>query len=199
MLDPMSGEIVPGKMVSSLGRVRGKNGCVSKGYLQRIGYFTTHISGSKSRHEFVHRLVARAFLQPPDSPLRVQVNHRDGNKENNAAENLEYVSPSENVAHRYAIGDRKSRSDGRPVESRLYGSGNDWQAHPSMVAAAKMLGLHQSGISACINGRARRSGAYEFRLPLAPAAPAFDGHTDEEWREVDVEGLVLEKTRRKNS
>lgn len=73
MLDPMSGEIVPGKMVSSLGRVRGKNGCVSKGYLQRIGYFTTHISGSKSCNEFVHRLVARAFLQPPDSPLRVQV------------------------------------------------------------------------------------------------------------------------------
>ena len=199
MLDTRSGEIVPGKMVSSLGRVRGKNGCVSQGYLERTGYFTTHISGFKLRNELVHRLVARAFLQPPDSPLRVQVNHRDGNKENNAAENLEYVSASENIAHCYAIGDRKVRSDGRPVESRLYGSGRDWQAHPSIAAAAQILGLRHSGISACINGRARRSGAYEFRLPIASAAPAFDGHTDEEWREVDVEGLVLEKTRRKNS
>eukprot|EP00434_Breviolum_minutum_P025959 symbB.v1.2.022951.t1/scaffold2067.1/size90749/11 len=146
MLDTRSGEIVPGKMVSSLGRVRGKNGCVSQGYLERTGYFTTHISGFKLRNELVHRLVARAFLQPPDSPLRVQVNHRDGNKENNAAENLEY-------------------------------------AHPSIAAAAQILGLRHSGISACINGRARRSGAYEFRLPIASAAPAFDGHTDEEWRE----------------
>ena len=197
MLDPRSGEIVPGKMVSSLGRVRGKNGCVSKGYLERTGYFTT--SGFKSRTELVHRLVARAFLQPPDSPLRVQVNHLDGNKENNAAENLEYVSASENIAHRYAIGGRKARHDGRPVESRLHGSGNDWHPHPSMVAAAQILGLHCSGISRCINGHARRTGAYEFRLPIAPAAPAFDGHTDEKWRQVDVQGLVLEKTCRKNS
>ena len=202
MLDPRSGEIVPGRMVSSLGRVRGKNGCVSKGYLERTGYFRTHISGIsgfRSRNELVHRLVARAFLQPPDSPLRVQVNHRDGNKENNAAQNLEYVSASENIAHRYTIGDRKGTSAGRPVESRLYGSGNDWQAHPSIVAAAQMLGLRRTGVSACINGRTRRSGAYEFRLPIASAVPAFDGHTDEEWREVDVQGLVLEKARRNNS
>ena len=199
MLDPMSGEIVPGKMVSSLGRVRGKNGCVSKGYLQRIGYFRTHISGFKSRTELVHRLVASAFLQPPDSPLRVQVNHRDGNKENNAAENLEYVTASENIAHYYAIGDRKARNGGKPVESRLYGSGNDWLPHPSILAAAQTLGLHSQGISACINGRRRRTGAYEFRLPIASTVPAFDGHTDEEWREVDVQGLVLEKTRRMNS
>ena len=202
MLDTRSGEIVPGRMVSSLGRVRGKNGCVSKGYLARTGYFTTYISGIsgfKSRNERVHRLVASAFLQPPDSPLRVQVNHRDGNKENNAAQNLEYVSASENVAHYYAVGDRKGTSAGRPVESRLYGSGNDWHPHPSILAAAQMLGVCRSGISACINGRSRRSGAYEFRLPVASTAPAFDGHTDEEWREVDVEGLILEKTRRMNS
>jgi len=199
MLDPRSGEIVPGKMVSSLGRVRSKNGYVSQGYLERTGYFTTYISGFKSRNELVHRLVACAFLQPPDSPSRVQVNHRDGNKENNAVQNLEYVSASENVAHRYAIGDRKARSAGRPVESRLYGTGNAWHPHSSMAAAAKMLGLHCSGISACINGRTRRTGAYEFRLPKASTAPAFDGHTDEEWREVDVEGLVLEKTCRKSS
>lgn len=81
----------------------------------------------------------------------------------------------------------------------MYGSGNDWHPHPSIAAAAQMLGLCHSGISACINGRARRSGAYEFRLPIASTAPAFDGHTDEEWREVDVQGLVLEKTRRMNS
>lgn len=202
MLDTRSGEIVPGRMVSSLGRVRGKNGCVSKGYLERTGYFRTYISGIsgfRSRNELVHQLVARAFLQRPDSPLHVQVNHRDGNKENNAAENLEYVSASENIAHSYAIGGRKARNDGRPVESRLYGTGNDWHPHPSIVAAAQMLGLHREGISACVNGRRRRTGAYEFRLPIASAAPAFDGHTDEEWREVDVEGLVLEKTRRKNS
>ena len=57
----------------------------------------------KQRHILVHRAVMLAFAGRPTVPTHV-VNHKDGNKENNCLDNLEYVSPSENIRHAYATG-----------------------------------------------------------------------------------------------
>lgn len=46
---------------------------------------------------YVHRLVAEAFL--PADPDRREVNHLDGDKTNNHATNLEWVTHSENHRH----------------------------------------------------------------------------------------------------
>jgi len=50
----------------------------------------------------VHRLVAEAFIGP--CPIGLEVNHKDGDKMNNVAENLEYMTRRENAQHAARMG-----------------------------------------------------------------------------------------------
>lgn len=53
----------------------------------------------KQKPYCVHRIVLESFKWKPEDQRRNQVNHIDGNKQNNCIENLEWVSPKENIAH----------------------------------------------------------------------------------------------------
>lgn len=68
----------------------------SSGYLI-VSFCIDNIKSTQN----VHRLVARAFIQNESN--KPQVNHKDGNKLNNKAENLEWVTASENGLHSYRV------------------------------------------------------------------------------------------------
>lgn len=70
------------------------NGHVRKPQPNSKGYLRVQIAG---KNLFVHRLVAEKYVPNPNSYN--QVNHIDGNKNNNAASNLEWVTNQENRDH----------------------------------------------------------------------------------------------------
>ncbi len=71
--------------------------------IDRAGYKTTRLwKNNKIETVFIHRLVAAAFVPNPHGKLFV--NHKDGNKLNNAADNFEWTTHAENVQHAYDTG-----------------------------------------------------------------------------------------------
>ena len=199
MIDPRSGRVVSGRMVSSQGRIKTKAGRLSCGTSREDGYFFAQIIvGSKlqRRMEYVHRLVAAAFLGLPPSPEHSQVNHMDGNKSNNAVENLEYVTPAENNAHRCA-NLKGCNPLSKEVLSRAYGTKEEWTHHPSLVSAARTLGLHKSSVSACARGMLKQTHGYEFRF-AEPGPLVVETLHSEEWRDVDLEAHLLDRQRRQH-
>lgn len=91
--------------VSSIGRVRrmaGSPRCLKNRVLvnkvKKSGYrFVALSKGNEITYHHIHRLVANEFI--PNPKEKPHVNHIDCNKSNNAIENLEWVTPSENMAH----------------------------------------------------------------------------------------------------
>ena len=80
---------LPGYSVSNEGRVRKD----STGQIMALSTNGGYCRITISKH--VHRLVAEAFIEKPDDE-KSWVDHIDGNRSNNRAGNLRWVTPSEN-------------------------------------------------------------------------------------------------------
>ena len=76
------------------------------GYLQ-----VKFIINNRVYHKYIHRMVAEAFIPNPNN--YTDVNHKDGNKQNNSVENLEWTTHSQNIAHAINAGLLSRDSKGR--------------------------------------------------------------------------------------
>ena len=90
----------PEYQVDTNGIIYGKNDRPLKYSLNHRGYCIINFYVNHKRYGFaVHQIVARQFIENSDPLYKTQVNHKDGNKQNNCVENLEWVSNLENVQH----------------------------------------------------------------------------------------------------
>lgn len=96
--------------VSTYGNIRNKTTQkILKGRLTKSGYLQVSLKideTNKFSNRYIHRLVAIYWIDNPED--KREVNHKDGNKENNNINNLEWVTPSENQKHRHSIGINKT-------------------------------------------------------------------------------------------
>jgi hypothetical protein len=146
---------VPGSsahLVSSHGRVWSKKySRLLVGMTRERGYSKIKFSKDK-KAVFLHRVVASCFV--PNPLGKPHINHKDGNPSNSRADNLEWVTHQENVAHAKRTGllapcrkigmanGASKLTDAKVVEiRRRYASGE------LQVPLAKAFGVSQRMIS----------------------------------------------------
>lgn len=157
-------EKFPRYSVSDFGRVRNnKTGKILKPF--KIGspngqYYAVDFYPTKNKR--VHRLVAEAFIPNPEH--KREVNHKDGNHFNNASENLEWVSGSENCIHAYRVLGKVRLSGSLNPHSRKIIRVEDGKVYGSVSEAAVENGLKaHTGIVKVINRDNRTAGGYHWK------------------------------------
>lgn len=143
--------------VSNLGRVKNAKGKIRKPFIAHGGYLMVDLVNHYERtHARVNRLVAKAFIpNPADKP---EVNHKDGDKANNAADNLEWSTKSENMLHAYRS---KLQTKGKfPVREVV--CLNDGKVYATAGEAARAYGLNTNTVTSCCRRLSKR-GKLTFR------------------------------------
>ena len=179
-------------MVSNHGRVRSidriscgarfkgrvlKQTVIGRGYKTGDGYLRVSLHyGKRLKGFLVHRLVAEAFIDNTDN--KPFVNHKDGNKKNNSAGNLEWCTAKENTRHanknnlinhrtekniaQAKINVQKCYMDRiRPVIQKDR-EGNTIAEYRSLAEAGRMTGINRRTIGECARGHFRTAGGYKW-------------------------------------
>lgn len=131
----------------------------------RNGYWVVNIT---RRTSYVHRLVCEAFFGP--IPQGMTVNHKDGDKQNNALNNLEIVTYSQNHLHAFDILHRtptclgKLNTNASKPVAQYTPSGTLVAQYPSAREAERQTGISHKHISSCCNRSRKTTGGFSWKL-----------------------------------
>lgn len=144
--------------ISSLGNVRSnKYGCwrLLNPALDGAGYLIVYLRKDKKSIRFhVHRLVAQVFVNGNGS----DVNHKNGIKTDNRADNLEWCSRSENVKHAIRV-----LGLGKTRKIAQYDRwGNYIKTWTNAYEAQEKLGINRGNINSCVNKHRKTAGGYRW-------------------------------------
>lgn len=161
-------------MVSKDGKIRHFPEVIKKLSPNWSGYLLVGLSKEgRSRTKAVHRLVAQAFLQDTYKP-GLQINHIDQHKANNRVDNLEWVTPSENVnymdrnersiATRRANGGERSRimKASKPIRATSINGGYSIVL-ASASKASRKLHVNLGHICQAALGRRKSAGGFTWQ------------------------------------
>ena len=136
------------------------------GYLM----FSLHFGDGSRTTAKIHRLVAQAFI--PNPLNKPEVNHIDGNKQNNRVDNLEWVSGSENITHAFRIGLRQAPAEGENHQWCKYSSATIHEVCRLLVKGtslqdiASTTGMSASEISNIRHGKTWKSISSKYEIPV---------------------------------
>ena len=107
----------------------------------------------------VHRLVAETWIDNPIPNYYTQVNHINGDKTDNSVENLEWVSPSQNLRHAFRTGLKKPSGGLKATPIRIPETGEVFE---SQAECARRIGGDQGAIANCLTGKRSTHLGYHF-------------------------------------
>lgn len=149
--------------VSDQGRVRLASGKISLGVKTPSGYRLTSFGEHST---VVHRLVAMAFLPDPPGPLEnYTVNHKNFNKGDNRASNLEWVTQADNNLHAQQVR-KAARVFRRPVFQHL--SDGTREKFTSLAEASRKTGVRRSLICITCQGKIETAGGFKWSYADLP-------------------------------
>ena len=148
--------------VSNIGQIRSvRSGRILKQKINNRGYCLAHLSkDGTQKNVSVHRLVGNAFI--PNPKKKPQIDHIDGNKQNNRVDNLRWVTGKENCNNPITK-QNLVKAISKPVE-QLDLNGKVLATYPSTIEVGRVLGFDQSNISkACRKGIKRYGYYWKFK------------------------------------
>lgn len=154
--------------VSNTGKIRRSDSKREHSVRDNGGYLTVDLYSSGDRvTRRVHRLVAEEFVPNPD--CKPEVNHIDGNKHNNAASNLEWVTKKENCHHAwraelakpsYGMLGKKNPNGGRKGKPiRIVETG---EVFGTLQECEEAIDGNNRHINDCLRGRQKTHRGYHF-------------------------------------